>query len=179
MKNFNLAVALGIAIAATAIELSTNPASAANLNFNGGTCQTNFQAAGYQLLNCVNNTGVIVNDIHLVFSNPADGLPNVTINRGPDGIICRIFGGADCFGPDVAAGGKWTPNGIVGITIWDRLQAPAINQNNVRLTGYWTSNGKRIAVPEPNSALSLLALGTLGGALTLKRQIKSSKSNEK
>ncbi len=36
-----------------------------------------------------------------------------------------------------------------------------------------------IRVPEPTSTLSLLALGTLGAASTLKRQLKSSKSSEK
>ena len=36
-----------------------------------------------------------------------------------------------------------------------------------------------VAVPEPTSTLSLLALGTLGAASTLKRKLKSSKSSEK
>jgi hypothetical protein len=36
-----------------------------------------------------------------------------------------------------------------------------------------------IAVPEPSSTLSLLALGTLGAASTFKRKLKSSKSSEK
>ncbi|NCS54833.1 MAG: PEP-CTERM sorting domain-containing protein [Microcystis aeruginosa G13-05] len=36
-----------------------------------------------------------------------------------------------------------------------------------------------VHTPEPTSVLSLFALGTLGGALTLKRQIKPSKSSEK
>ncbi len=40
-----------------------------------------------------------------------------------------------------------------------------------------TPSGKPI--PEPSSILSLLALGTLGAASTLKRQLKSSKSSEK
>lgn len=35
------------------------------------------------------------------------------------------------------------------------------------------------SVPEPSSILSLLAVGTLGAASTLKRQLKSSKSSEK
>lgn len=35
------------------------------------------------------------------------------------------------------------------------------------------------SIPEPNSTLSLLALGTLGAASTLKRKLKSSKSAEK
>ena len=34
-------------------------------------------------------------------------------------------------------------------------------------------------IPEPSSIIGLAVLGTIGGALTLKRQIKSSKSNEK
>ncbi|MFN7908437.1 MAG: PEP-CTERM sorting domain-containing protein, partial [Microcystis sp.] len=34
-------------------------------------------------------------------------------------------------------------------------------------------------VPEPTSTLSLLALGTLGAASTLKRKLKPSKSTEK
>jgi hypothetical protein len=34
-------------------------------------------------------------------------------------------------------------------------------------------------IPESSSVLSLLALGTLGAASTLKRQIKPSKSSEK
>ncbi|GCA91786.1 hypothetical protein myaer87_17260 [Microcystis aeruginosa 11-30S32] len=36
-----------------------------------------------------------------------------------------------------------------------------------------------IKVPEPTSTIGLLALGTLGAASTLKRQLKSSKSSEK
>jgi hypothetical protein len=36
-----------------------------------------------------------------------------------------------------------------------------------------------VPVPEPTSTLSLLALGTLGAASTLKRKLKSSKSTEK
>jgi hypothetical protein len=39
--------------------------------------------------------------------------------------------------------------------------------------------GGTVPVPEPSSILSLLALGTLGAASTLKRQLKSSKSSEK
>ncbi len=34
-------------------------------------------------------------------------------------------------------------------------------------------------IPEPTSTLSLLALGTLGAASTLKRKLKSSQSTEK
>jgi hypothetical protein len=36
-----------------------------------------------------------------------------------------------------------------------------------------------VKTPEPVSTISLLALGTLGAASTLKRKLKSSKSSEK
>ncbi|MFM8305739.1 MAG: PEP-CTERM sorting domain-containing protein, partial [Microcystis aeruginosa] len=36
-----------------------------------------------------------------------------------------------------------------------------------------------VPVPEPSAILGLLALGTLGAASTLKRQLKPSKSTEK
>ena len=39
--------------------------------------------------------------------------------------------------------------------------------------------GSPFTIPEPSSTLSLLALGTLGAASTLKRKLKSSKSSEK
>ncbi|MDB9423273.1 PEP-CTERM sorting domain-containing protein [Microcystis aeruginosa CS-563/04] len=45
------------------------------------------------------------------------------------------------------------------------------------LQGTLTLN--QVTVPEPSSILSLLALGTLGAASTLKRQLKYSKSSEK
>ncbi|MFM6729394.1 MAG: PEP-CTERM sorting domain-containing protein, partial [Microcystis panniformis] len=37
----------------------------------------------------------------------------------------------------------------------------------------------KVHVPEPTSTLSLLALGTLGAASTLKRKLKPSQSTEK
>jgi hypothetical protein len=40
-------------------------------------------------------------------------------------------------------------------------------------------NIKPCPIPEPTSTIGLLALGTLGAASTLKRQLKSSKSSEK
>lgn len=42
-----------------------------------------------------------------------------------------------------------------------------------------TYTAKAVPVPEPASTISLLALGTLGAASTLKRKLKSSKSTEK
>ena len=52
---------------------------------------------------------------------------------------------------------------------FDRSMAPS--NTVIRLTG--------VHVPEPTSTLSLLALGTLGAASTLKRKLKSSKSTGK
>ncbi len=49
----------------------------------------------------------------------------------------------------------------------------------VRLQGTLTGSNAPTSVPEPTSTLSLLALGTLGAASTLKRKLKSSQSTEK
>ncbi|CCI04651.1 exported hypothetical protein [Microcystis aeruginosa PCC 9443] len=55
--------------------------------------------------------------------------------------------------------------------------------NNAPFNGQVSFNGLvidgQVVVPEPTSTLSLLALGTLGAASTLKRQLKPSKSTEK
>jgi len=47
------------------------------------------------------------------------------------------------------------------------------------LDGIAGSASNVLSTPEPTSTLSLLALGTLGAASTLKRKLKSSKSSEK
>ena len=51
----------------------------------------------------------------------------------------------------------------------------------ITLTGYTATvrTKSMLEIPEPSSNLSLLALGTLGAASTLKRKLKSSKSSEK
>ena len=41
------------------------------------------------------------------------------------------------------------------------------------------NGGPPVSIPEPSSIIGLAVLGTIGGALTLKRQIKSSKPSEK
>jgi len=64
-------------------------------------------------------------------------------------------------------GGILTPDGVI-----------AKNKVDIQLNGA----ARAIAsyeVPEPTSTLSLLALGFLGTALTLKRKLKSSQSTEK
>jgi hypothetical protein len=48
-----------------------------------------------------------------------------------------------------------------------------------KATDFLTVTLTGVNTPEPTSTLSLLALGTLGAASTLKRQIKSSKPSEK
>ena len=57
------------------------------------------------------------------------------------------------------------------LTETDNLLNNGISQGEV------SADGKK--VPEPTSTLSLLALGTLGAASTLKRKLKSSQSTEK
>ncbi len=55
---------------------------------------------------------------------------------------------------------------------------PAVN--NISISDCFVCIASTLqAVPEPTSTISLLALGTLGAASTLKRQLKSSKPSEK
>lgn len=69
------------------------------------------------------------------------------------------------------------PGEINGLPV--QFAAGKLNNPNapIRYTG--SGNLQSEIIPEPSSELSLLALGTLGAALTLKRKLKSSKSSEK
>ncbi|UZO78104.1 MULTISPECIES: PEP-CTERM sorting domain-containing protein [Microcystis] len=82
----------------------------------------------------------------------------------------------------------WIPfigTAVGSVTFSDPLQESvalsfALETQAGSLTGTIFSNGVAdCSVPEPTSTLSLLALGTLGAASTLKRKLKSSKSSEK
>jgi hypothetical protein len=82
----------------------------------------------------------------------------------------------------------WVPlfsNGITNLdTAWnyvtDSLQGQGIAYSIVDISAEMADNRSASAsVPEPSSTLSLLALGTLGAASTLKRKLKPSKSPEK
>jgi hypothetical protein len=65
------------------------------------------------------------------------------------------------------------PASLVGETVADEPFSPGGTPWDVPI------GTQRTSVPEPTSTLSLLALGTLGAASTLKRKLKSSKSTEK
>jgi hypothetical protein len=54
-----------------------------------------------------------------------------------------------------------------------------VGDNGEIVAGSITISDQPINVPEPASILSILGLGTLGAASTLKRKLKSSKSSEK
>ncbi len=73
--------------------------------------------------------------------------------------------------------GRFTFSNIsAGGTFGFTMGGSNFDSSNI-LQGTLTLN--QVTVPEPSSILSLLALGTLGAASTLKRQLKSSKSSEK
>jgi len=62
-----------------------------------------------------------------------------------------------------------------GLFVYDFTRAAGTGSVRTEVYDETTS----IKVPEPSSILSILALGTLGAASTLKRKLKSSKSSEK
>lgn len=73
--------------------------------------------------------------------------------------------------------GRFTFSNIsTGATFGFTMGGSNFDESNI-LQGTLTLN--QVTVPEPTSTLSLLALGTLGAASTLKRKLKSSKSSEK
>ncbi|MCZ8055856.1 MAG: PEP-CTERM sorting domain-containing protein [Microcystis sp. LE19-12.2C] len=71
---------------------------------------------------------------------------------------------------------NWMPNKTL-VSFEDLFNGP-FNYNDLSFSFTNTNTGTML-VPEPTSTLSLLVLGTLGAASTLKRQFKSSKSTEK
>ncbi|GCA79415.1 hypothetical protein MiTs_01406 [Microcystis aeruginosa NIES-2521] len=81
-----------------------------------------------------------------------------------------------------------SPNPLIGTIVGslEDIQANGTNASSYLQCRIRSENGGADlisycgeTVPEPTSILSLLALGTLGAASTLKRQLKSSKSTEK
>jgi len=69
---------------------------------------------------------------------------------------------------------NWMPNKTL-VSFEDQLNGP-FDFNDLSFS---FANTGTTVVPEPSLTLSLLALGTLGAASTLKRKLKSSKSSEK
>ncbi|MEY3555822.1 MAG: PEP-CTERM sorting domain-containing protein [Microcystis aeruginosa G13-07] len=73
---------------------------------------------------------------------------------------------------------NWMPNKTL-VSFEDLFNGPFdYNDLSFSFTNTFTNTGTML-VPEPTSTLSLLALGTLGAASTLKRKLKSSKFSEK
>ena len=153
----------------------------------------------------VNGIYSITQNLHLLINSPlltSLGLKNLPINiveTGPssDGMNYDLVGGG-------VVGGS---SPFAGTSFFDRRNRyehhPLIDLPNLTFGWIWTfgstatvrlpdvfgntpqdTTGQGIMeavvpVPEPTSTLSLLALGTLGAASTLKRKIKPSQSSEK
>ena len=99
------------------------------------------------------------------------------IDANLDGIITPNINGGDIDGGEIWSWQFGQPLAQFlnhGGHLWDtafnvRQATGAVNENIDAL--------EAVATPEPSSFLSLLALGTLGAASTLKRKLKSSKSD--
>jgi len=99
------------------------------------------------------------------------------IDANLDGIITPNVNGGDIDGGEIWSWrfGQAAQFLFHGGHLWDtafnvRQATGAVNENIDAL--------EAVATPEPSSFLSLLALGTLGAASTLKRKLKPSKSDE-
>ena len=100
------------------------------------------------------------------------------IDANLDGIITPNINGGDIDGGEIwhwQFGQPLAPFLFHGGHLWDtafnvKLATGAVNENIDAL--------EAVAVPEPSTFLSLLTLGTLGAASTLKRKLKSSKFDE-
>ncbi|NCS27745.1 MAG: PEP-CTERM sorting domain-containing protein [Microcystis aeruginosa F13-15] len=99
------------------------------------------------------------------------------IDANLDGIITPNINGGDIDGGEIWSWrfGQAAQFLFHGGHLWDtafnvRQATGAVNENIDAL--------EAVAVPEPSTFLSLLTLGTLGAASTLKRKLKSSKTSE-
>jgi hypothetical protein len=100
------------------------------------------------------------------------------IDANLDGIITPNINGGDIDGGEIWSWQFGQPLAQFlnhGGHLWDtafnvRQATGAVNENIDAL--------EAVATPEPSTFLSLLTLGTLGAASTLKRKLKSSKSDE-
>ena len=100
------------------------------------------------------------------------------IDANLDGIITPNINGGDIDGGEIWSWQFGQPLAQFlnhGGHLWDtafnvRQATGAVNENIDAL--------EAVAVPEPSTVLSLLTLGTLGAASTLKRKLKSSKSDK-
>jgi hypothetical protein len=101
------------------------------------------------------------------------------INANLDGVITPNINGGDIDGGEIWSWQFGQPLAQFlnhGGHLWDtafnvKLATGAVNENIDAL--------EAVATPEPSSFLSLLALGTLGAASTLKRKLKTFQSTEK
>jgi hypothetical protein len=100
------------------------------------------------------------------------------IDANLDGIITPNINGGDIDGGEIWSWQFGQPLAQFlnhGGHLWDtafnvRQATGAVNENIDAL--------EAVAVPEPSTFLSLLTLGSLGAASTLKRKLKPSKSDE-
>jgi hypothetical protein len=131
----------------------STPPQIAVFNANGGTGNFSIQAAGTQVMGGAN--GGLFFDI----------APGTSLYTAPDGSSVEVIG----FTIDSITPGT-------DMVSFLKIGANGINDTTATLSLKFTPAN---AVPEPTSTLSLLALGTLGAASTLKRKLKPSQSTEK
>ena len=204
MKNVTLALALGAAVATTAIGLGVNPASAGtltwNFSFDIDTTPTPTPVIGTFTTEDTLSTAPGPFPPYASSSFTGYKVLSITGTQGTDPITALIPQGTGSTSTSFSLSGftndnLYNPANIVPVNGVAAFSAGGLayleGGEEYRLLydqGTYmgcipgcvpVENLDIKLVPEPTSTLSLLALGTLGAASTLKRKLKPSKSREK
>jgi hypothetical protein len=192
MKNWTLVLALGTAVATTAIALAANPASAATFNisftidegdgvtedvvgkFITGNTPTIDPRSGFSGFLITSLTGT--QDEEAISLLPP--FPAFSSFRGNNNLFNPNEPFFDIYGVSyIEESGQ--PYQLYYDNVDQRYEGCNTDDCNTGNQPFIVRDLKITKVPEPTSTLSLLALGTLGAASTLKRKLKPSKSTEK
>ncbi len=184
-NNWSIAV-----VSAVCIVLGTTEVSSAVVLMLGGPAPQTYKFTNTQLITATDFK------VSLAFPDQAPppaigggngGIPfpvtNLQLPAAGGGFLRVIYDG----GPGIAPGGMHT-HSFIGFPAGFKIEALFSYNNNPNdlrepqfelLSAGASAQGKTVAsVPEPTSTLSILALGTLGAASTLKRKLKPSQSIE-
>jgi hypothetical protein len=128
-----------------------------------------------------NNTGKIVNDLHIQVN------PSGKFRAMPVAVVEKVKKEGTPKDLSLNQPFNWNKDNFFTLLSGGSVLVRWFSENNDPKTENvtnvtWTFNGGIVttpSTPEPTSILSVLALGTLGAASTLKRKLKPSKSTEK
>lgn len=178
IKLFSI-VGLGIVTVAISADKVLS-ATLVNPQTDCGKSNSTFATVCYEMT-LTNNTGKVVNDLHIQVK------PNGKFRTMPVAIVGEVKKEGTPKDSALNTPFNWNKDNFFTLLPGNSVLVRWFSENNDPKTENvtnvtWTFNGsivKTPSTPEPTSAISLLALGTLGASATLKRKLKTSKSVEK